>query len=380
MKKSLLWLIVLVLSISIIGAFSVTGCKEETAEEEVAEEEEVTEEEVAATEEETVEEFEPVTIEYWNVNTGEFGGPQVEEFIENFNATNDKNITVNQVSYGGNYAQLNMSLQSSLAAGIYPGVIQVSYAALNYFAENFPQHTDLETIINEYAPQDSDFLDNKYNPLVIELARSANGRLLGLPYGFSVPLTYYNKDIFREAGLDPEDPPETWQEIYEYCVKIKEETGKYGMFIQSFPDTYCIIPIFLSNGIDSMFEPDGNGGYKTIFNDEQLAVCIGGNMLTTFAKTDSEVLACWEFEKYLLDPDQINTWVRGTGYLPSTKAAVEDPEGLKSYLDETPMMEKAIQQRDEAARPWTSWPGANGLQIDQLLVNMRDAIMSGEDV
>src|SRR4030066_495387 len=269
MKKSLLWLIVLVLSISIIGAFSVTGCKEETAEEEVAEEEEVTEEEVAATEEETVEEFEPVTIEYWNVNTGEFGGPQVEEFIENFNATNDKNITVNQVSYGGNYAQLNMSLQSSLAAGIYPGVIQVSYAALNYFAENFPQHTDLETIINEYAPQDSDFLDNKYNPLVIELARSANGRLLGLPYGFSVPLTYYNKDIFREAGLDPEDPPETWQEVYEYCVKIKEETGKYGMFIQFFPDTYCIIPLFLSNGIDSMFEPDGNGGYKTTFNNQK---------------------------------------------------------------------------------------------------------------
>ena len=102
-------------------------------------------------------------------------------------------------------------------------------------------------------------------------------------------------------------------------------------------------------------------------------------MLTTFAKTNNEVLACWEFIKYLLDSKQVNTWVRGTGYLPPTLDAPEDPEGLKPYFDEAPMLVLAIEERDAYARAWTSWPGPNGMQVDQYLIDMRDAIMIGQE-
>ena len=57
MKKSLLWVVVLLLSISMIAAFSLYGCKEEeVAAEEEATEEEATEEEEEATEEEATDE------------------------------------------------------------------------------------------------------------------------------------------------------------------------------------------------------------------------------------------------------------------------------------------------------------------------------------
>ena len=43
-------------------------------------------------------------------------------------------------------------------------------------------------------------------------------------------------------------------------------------------------------------------------------------------------------------------------------------------------MKAAVEEKDYAAQ-WTSWPGKNGLQVDQYLINMRDAIMSNnEDV
>jgi multiple sugar transport system substrate-binding protein len=46
----------------------------------------------------------------------------------------------------------------------------------------------------------------------------------GVPYGMptqaSVPLLYYNKNMFKEAGLDPNRPPRTWDEIFEYNRKL----------------------------------------------------------------------------------------------------------------------------------------------------------------
>ncbi len=42
---------------------------------------------------------------------------------------------------------------------------------------------------------------------------------------------YYNKDVFRAAGLDPENPPKTWNELYETCKTIVDKTDAYCLAI-----------------------------------------------------------------------------------------------------------------------------------------------------
>jgi ABC-type glycerol-3-phosphate transport system substrate-binding protein len=47
------------------------------------------------------------------------------------------------------------------------------------------------------------------------------GPLLGLPMSFNGNVMYYNKEIFKEAGLDPNNPPRTWDDFGKACEAIK---------------------------------------------------------------------------------------------------------------------------------------------------------------
>ena len=52
-----------------------------------------------------------------------------------------------------------------------------------------------------------------YVPAVASYYSDASGRLLALPLENSTPILYYNRDAFRRAGLDPDRPPRTWDEM-----------------------------------------------------------------------------------------------------------------------------------------------------------------------
>ena len=55
-----------------------------------------------------------------------------------------------------------------------------------------------------------------------------DGKLYGLPYMTDTRVLFYNKDHFRAAGLDPENPPKTWDEVLEYTKKLNltDENGE----------------------------------------------------------------------------------------------------------------------------------------------------------
>ncbi|MBZ4487490.1 extracellular solute-binding protein [Microbacterium sp. cx-55] len=65
------------------------------------------------------------------------------------------------------------------------------------------------------------------NPRVMQFLES-DGAVYGIPeksYAFGL---VYNRDLFEQAGLDPDSPPETWDEVREYAKKISDTTGKTG--------------------------------------------------------------------------------------------------------------------------------------------------------
>jgi multiple sugar transport system substrate-binding protein len=70
-----------------------------------------------------------------------------------------------------------------------------------------------------------------------------------VPYVFSTPTLFYNADLFRQAGLDPNKPPVTWAEVKQYGLQIKQRTNKLGIDIGCLGTfDWCLQALVLSNG------------------------------------------------------------------------------------------------------------------------------------
>ena len=91
---------------------------------------------------------------------------------------------------------------------------------------------------------------------------------------------YYNKEVFEAAGLDPEAPPTTWDELLEAAKTIKEKTGKPGIGIPAITGSEVLeeyIGLFLNQSMDaavldddSMPQFDNKEGLEALKFVEQL--------------------------------------------------------------------------------------------------------------
>lgn len=109
---------------------------------------------------------------------------------------------------------------------------------------------------------------------------------------------------------------------------------------------------------------------------KQVKLPAGGAMLAITAKGEEQQKAAWEFMKYLYSVESIAKWTEGTGYVPPREGVADAENGLKQFLEENEMMQAAIDQMDVVV-PWTSFPGDAGLQAEQMLIDMRDQVLSG---
>jgi multiple sugar transport system substrate-binding protein len=82
------------------------------------------------------------------------------------------------------------------------------------------------------------------------------GKHYALPYTMDTRVLYYNKDLFRKAGLDPNKPPKTWQEYLACAKKLTMDTDGDGK-VDSYGNSYSLpIPefvmpaLFLASGSD----------------------------------------------------------------------------------------------------------------------------------
>ncbi|MFD1747511.1 sn-glycerol-3-phosphate ABC transporter substrate-binding protein UgpB [Rhizobium helianthi] len=65
------------------------------------------------------------------------------------------------------------------------------------------------------------FDKSQYLPGIVSYYSRPDGTMLSFPYNSSSPILYYNKDTFKKAGLNPDEAPKTWPEIFEAAKKIK---------------------------------------------------------------------------------------------------------------------------------------------------------------
>ena len=126
--------------------------------------------------------------------------------------------------------------------------------------------TDMYTLIDEEAivpfddliktDEDRAWLKSFY-PAFMENSQTG-GKTWGIPFQRSTIVLYYNKEAFKEAGLDPNRPPGTWQEMADYAKKLtkRDASGKvtqWGVQIPSSGFPYWLFQaLVIENGVTLM--------------------------------------------------------------------------------------------------------------------------------
>jgi len=127
------------------------------------------------------------------------------------------------------YEQQTQLFLAALSAGTAPDVISLDIVLHPYF-NSIGAFLDLTDRINA-LPYRSALPEG-----MLHLGE-ADGRYYGIPYTVDLSCLVWNKELFREAGLDPERPPQTWDELIEYAQLLTKdfdgdgETDQYGFAI-----------------------------------------------------------------------------------------------------------------------------------------------------
>ncbi|MBI4571944.1 MAG: ABC transporter substrate-binding protein [candidate division NC10 bacterium] len=182
----------------------------------------------------------PVTIEYWHINSPTFGGPALKELVSRFEAKHP-DVKVAEKFQPGVYTGLMQQLQVALAAKRPPAVAQIGYNLLAYAAGQFPH-----VILDKYRQSDPAFF--KGIPDNIMALGQFSGVQHGIPFGVSTPVLYYNADLFKAAGLNPDQPPQTWDDVQRMGQAIKQKTGKFAIYLQQPNDDWMEQTLIWGNG------------------------------------------------------------------------------------------------------------------------------------
>lgn len=126
------------------------------------------------------------------------------------------------------WAQCQDKATTLAAAGTPVAMAYVGSRTLKEFAEN--------DLIVPVPMTDTE--KNSYYPHIVDTVTFDNTQW-GVPVAFSTKALYWNKDLFKQAGLDPETPPKTWAEEIAFAKQIKEKTGiaGYGLPAKTFDNT-----------------------------------------------------------------------------------------------------------------------------------------------
>ncbi|HEV7308988.1 ABC transporter substrate-binding protein [Ensifer sp.] len=126
------------------------------------------------------------------------------------------------------WAQCQDKATTLAAAGTPVAMAYVGSRTLKEFAQN-------DLIVPVPMTDDE---KKTYYPNIVDTVTFDNNQW-GVPIAFSTKALYWNKDLFKQAGLDPETPPKTWAEEIEFAKTIKEKTGiaGYGLPAKTFDNT-----------------------------------------------------------------------------------------------------------------------------------------------
>lgn len=204
-------------------------------------------------------------LSYWNVgpveSTPEIVKQFYQEFQDNFKAWYP-NINFNNQNV--DYNDLLDKLRTASAGGAAPDVAKMPIL----WGVEFASRGDLqEIVLEDYGLSKELFWEGALKSVTWE------GKYYGIPTNNETMAFIWNKAIFAEAGLDPENAPATWADVVAYSKQIKETTGKfgYGMVakVNAGNTPFRFMPMLWAHGSSALDEAESAPTMKTtMINNE----------------------------------------------------------------------------------------------------------------
>ena len=381
---------------------------------------------------------EPITIEMWHyMNGGQ--AEALNSIIEDFNATNDKGITVNAISQGS-IGDLNKKVISAAQSNSLPAIINV-YPDLATGLIEDNKLVDLALFINDENVGMADEMDDFVDTFIEETSQWGEGKVYGLPITKSTEVLYVNKNMLESLGYTLEDLEDlTFEKLAEISNKAVTELGVAGFgfdsssnaFISSlkmdgpdFVESNGTINVdnewvreymtffqqqaqsgafriagedkFLSNPFVNqkmLCYQGSSAGYAYLNNDGAFEIAVvevpvfqgkdkavmqqGASLFVTNNVSAEAQYAAYEFVKFATNAENTAKFATATGYLPVRKSAIETDIVKNILNDETSLYSKVYNVAQEALSYAYYTPAINNAQSARTVAQEKyEAFMSG---
>ena len=381
---------------------------------------------------------EPITIEMWHyMNGGQ--ADALNSIIEDFNATNDKGITVNAISQGS-IVDLNKKVISAAQSNSLPAIINVYPDVATGLIED-KKLVNLSSFINDKNVGMADEMDDFVDTFIEETSQWGEGEVYGLPMTKSTEVLYVNKNMLESLGYTLEDLEDlTFEKLAEISNKAVTELGVAGFgfdsssnaFISSlkmdgldFVDSKGTINVdnewvreymtffqkqaesgafriagedkFLSNPFVNqkmLCYQGSSAGYAYLNNDGAFEIAVvevpvfegkdkavmqqGASLFVTNNVSAEAQYAAYEFVKFATNAENTAKFATATGYLPVRKSAIET-EIVKNILNDETSLYSQVYNVAQKSLPYAYYtPAINNAQSARTVAQEKyEAFMSG---
>lgn len=186
------------------------------------------------------------------------GGPLtkiVDGLVADFMKENP-DIVVKAI-YAGNYNDARIKALAALKSGK-PAQLSVMFSIDIYELIEQDAIFAFDDIVE--TPEEKAWLDSFY-PTLMQNGRTG-GKTWGIPFQRSTIVMYYNKDAFKEAGLDPEKPPATWDQLVAAGKALTKADGsQWGVMIPSTGYPYWMFGALTMQNDQVLMNDAGNKTY-----------------------------------------------------------------------------------------------------------------------
>ena len=193
-------------------------------------------------------------IPFWHSMEAELG-TEVDSLAQRFNQSQNEYKVV--PVYKGDYEQSLAAGIAAFRAGKAPAILQVYEVGT---ATMMQAKQAIKPVYQVFKDAGIPFDESQFVPTVAGYyADNTSGQLLSQPFNSSTPVLYYNKDAFKKAGLNPDEPPKTWQALAEDAAKLRASGMSCG-YASGWQGWVQLENFSAWNGVPFATENNGFGG------------------------------------------------------------------------------------------------------------------------